>query len=133
MRVPRKRLAELMKFVAEREGARLAEVDLAVVGRDEIASLNRSYLHRAGPTDILSFDLSDSSASGICVQLVVWGDVALEQARARGLSPQHELMLYVVHGLLHVMGYDDTTVRGAARMHARQDELLDEFAQGRRH
>ena len=133
MRVPRKRLAELMKFVAEREGTRLAEVDLAVVGSDEIASLNRGYLRHAGPTDVLSFDLSDSSACGICVQLVVCGDVALEQARARGLSPQRELMLYVVHGLLHVMGYDDATVRGAARMRARQDELLDELVKRRGH
>lgn len=38
-------------------------------------------------------------------------------------------MLYVVHGLLHLMGYEDESVRGAAKMHARQEELLADFLQ----
>jgi probable rRNA maturation factor len=66
------------------------------------------------------------------VQLVVCGDVAVEQARLRGLKPQHELMLYVIHGLLHMMGYEDTSIRGGAKMHAREDELLKEFLAWRR-
>ncbi|MDY6914287.1 MAG: rRNA maturation RNase YbeY [Planctomycetota bacterium] len=129
MRIPRKRLNRLVAFVAEREAAAISEVDLAIVTRREIAKLNRIYLGRPGATDVLSFDLSDPEAAGISGQIVVCADVAAQRARSRraGTGPQRELMLYVVHGLLHLMGYDDTSARAAACMHAREDEILNEF------
>lgn len=131
LRVPRKRLTELVAFVARSEGAAIAEVDLAVVNRDEITSLNRRYLRHTGPTDVLSFDLSDADREGICAQVIVCGDLAAAQAPEHGLTPQRELMVYVIHGLLHLMGYEDDSVRGAARMHAHQDELLEAFGKQR--
>ena len=127
VRVPKGKLVELALFVAQKEGVSLAAVDIAVVTSDQIAGMNKSYLNHRGPTDVLSFDLSDSSRPGISAQIVVCGDVAAEQAAARGLTPRRELMLYVTHGLLHLMGYEDHSIRGAARMHAREDEILDEF------
>ncbi len=129
VRLPRGKIAELIDFVARREGVRVAEVDLAVVAGGEMAGLNRRYLQRGGTTDVLSFDLSEAGRGGLSAQLVVCGDVAAAQAAARGLPPQRELMLYVVHGLLHLMGYEDESVRGAAKMHARQEELLADFLQ----
>jgi len=127
IRVPRKKLDSLIRFVARRQGAAVAEVDLAVVGSEEMASLNRRYLRRSGPTDVLSFDLSDAGAGRLCVQLVVCGDLAAARAREFGISAQRELMLYVVHGLLHLTGHDDKTASAAARMCARENEILDEF------
>jgi probable rRNA maturation factor len=56
--------------------------------------------------------------------------MAAKQGPLRGLTAGHELMLYIVHGLLHQMGYEDSTVRGRARMHAREDYLLDLFGPG---
>ena len=132
LRVPRKKLAALIGFVARREGVRVAEVDLAVVAAGQIAGLNRRYLRQGGATDVLSFDLSEAGRGGLSVQLVVCGDVAVAQAAARGLAPQRELMLYVVHGLLHLMGYEDESIRGAAKMHAREEDLLRDFLAGRR-
>ena len=127
VRVPRKKIARLVAFLGRAEGVRIAEVDVAVVDRDGIAALNRRYLARAGATDVLSFDLSDSAAEGIVAQLVVCGVAAAAQAAARGVGVQRELLLYVTHGLLHLTGYDDGTARGAARMHAREEEILDAF------
>jgi len=127
LRVNRRRLGELVRFVARCQGAQLAAVDLAVVDESAMAELNRRYLGHAGATDVISFDLSDASQRGIAAQLVVCGDVAACQGPLHGLTPAEELMLYVVHGLLHLMGYDDQSVRGAARMRARQDEILAEF------
>lgn len=127
LRIPRKKIAQVADFVARQEGVHLAEVDVAVVNSREIALLNRKYLNHAGDTDVLSFDLSDTPGDGIYAQIIVCGDVADRQAKLRGLTFQEELLLYVVHGLLHVMGYDDLAVRAAAKMHARQDELLSEF------
>ena len=127
LRVPRKRIAELVAFVAKAEGCRVADVDIAVVDSAKMAELNRRYLRCAGATDVLSFDLSEAPKAGLSVQLIVCGDLAATEAAARGLKPSRELMLYVVHGLLHMMGYDDQAVRGAVRMEARQEELLDQF------
>jgi len=129
LRVPRRRITELVGFVARVEGAEIAEIDLAVVGSDQIAALNRRYLQRRGATDVLSFDLSESPAAGIRGQIVVCGERAAAEARLRKGGRQRELMLYVLHGLLHLMGYDDATVRGAARMHAREEQLLRDFLQ----
>jgi len=123
-------LKKLAAFVAKREGYGLADVDLAVVDAAEMDELNRRHLHAAGPTDVLSFDLSEAGKTGLFAQIVVCADVAVKQGPLRGLSSRHELMLYVVHGLLHLMGYADHTVRGAARMHAREDELLTAFGAG---
>ncbi len=127
IRVPRKRIAELVAFVAKAEGCRVADADIAVVDSARMAELNRRHLRHAGPTDVLSFDLSEATRTGLSVQLIVCGDVAAGEAAARGLRPTHELMLYVVHGLLHVMGYEDQSARGSVRMQTRQDELLAEF------
>lgn len=129
-RVPRKKLAQLAAFVAKAEGARLAEVNVTVVDGGTISRLNRRYLHHGGTTDVLSFDLSDSPR-GISAEIILCGDVAVRQAKPLGCSPQRELMLYLVHGLLHLMGYDDSSVRGAAKMSARQDELVRLFLAGR--
>lgn len=115
-----------MEFVAEREDADLAEVDIAVVDSRQMAQLNRKYLKRSGPTDVLSFDLSDSPAGNIVAQLVICGEIAAQEARARHIGQQREILLYVLHGLLHVLGYDDQT-DDAPRMFCRQEELLCAF------
>ncbi|MCE5328581.1 MAG: rRNA maturation RNase YbeY [Planctomycetaceae bacterium] len=126
LRVPRKAIAALAAFVARREGVKLAETDIAVVDARQIAALNRRYLRHAGPTDVISFDLG-SPGGPVEAQIIVCADVAVREARRRGLAPTRELLLYVVHGLLHVMGYDDQTLEAAAVMAERQELLLQEF------
>jgi probable rRNA maturation factor len=127
LRVGRKAIAELVAFVSAAQGYRVADADIAVVDSAKMAELNRRYLRHAWATDVLSFDLSQAPKIGLSVQLIVCGDVAAAEAASRGLTPSRELMLYIVHGLLHVMGYEDESIRGAVRMRARQEELLDRF------
>ena len=126
------RLRELIEFVTRAEGRRVAAVDLAVVGAAEMADLNRRYRRRAGPTDVLSFDLSEADSPGLVAQIVVCGDLAASQGPAHGHRPPRELMLYVVHALLHLTGHDDATASAAARMRARQDELIEAFLHARK-
>ena len=131
VRIPRGKIRRLVAFVSRHQGVRLAQVDLAFMDSRAIAEVNRQWLGHVGPTDVISFDLSDETTSGVSAQLVICGDVAARQAADRGIGVQRELMLYVVHGLLHLMGYEDLSVRGAARMRARQEELLDAFLRRR--
>jgi probable rRNA maturation factor len=127
IRVPRKMIADLVVFVSSAEGYRIADADIAVVDSAKMAELNRRYLRHSGATDVLSFDLSEAPKIGLSVQLIVCGDVAAAEADSRGLTPVRELLLYVVHGLLHLMGYEDESIRGSVRMQARQEELLEQF------
>ncbi|MDP6637171.1 MAG: rRNA maturation RNase YbeY [Phycisphaerae bacterium] len=126
LRTPRKKILAMVQFVLEAEGKRFDEVDIAIVTSRRIAALNRRYLKHAGATDVLSFSLFDPG-SGPIAQIIVCADLAVREARARGIGPQRELMLYIVHGLLHVMGYDDTTPQAAEKMYARQEQLLEAF------
>jgi len=131
LRVPRKRIAELIAFVVRRERAAVAEVNVAAVTGRRIAALNRRWLGRRGTTDVMSFDLSGPGEPGVVAEIIVCGDAAAREGRRRG-GVQRELLLYVAHGLLHLLGYDDTTPRAAARMHARQKELLEAFLRRQR-
>ena len=117
LRVPRKRIIELVRFIARREPKPVAEVDVAVVSAQGIAALNRRWLGRRGTTDVMSFDLSGPGEAGLTAQVVVCADVAAREGRRRH-GVQRELLLYVAHGLLHLLGYDDTTPKAAAAMHA---------------
>lgn len=132
VRVSSAELRRLVEFVARREGCRVAGVDLAIVADEAISGVNRRFLHHDRPTDVLSFDLSQGQPPGLSLEVIVSGDAAVRQGPLHGHSPGEELMIYVIHGLLHQMGYEDATVRGGARMHARQDELLAEFLRRRR-
>ncbi len=127
MRVPRKRITELVEFVAEAEGADFVELEVAVVSSRRIAELNREYLGHAGATDVITFDLSDQALGGIRGMVVVCSDVAREQAALRHSGVQRELLLYITHGLLHLLNYDDTTDEQAQKMYARQEKLLANF------
>ena len=128
--VPVGRLRRLVRFVAGAEGRTIDQVDIAIVGRKRMATLNETYLGRPGPTDVLSFDLTEK-AGGVCAQIIACSDVAIGQARRRGHEAWKELLLYVTHGLLHTMGYDDLTDTDAKRMHSREDQLLEAFGIGR--
>jgi probable rRNA maturation factor len=165
MRIPLRAIRRLVPLVASAEGQRIGQIDIAIVGSDEMTGHNRRFLGHRGDTDVISFDLSGQDADplappgrrprtpmraakpgrpavrpgrpggrprqrgGLYGQLIVCSDAAARQAGPHGLTPRNELLLYIVHGLLHLMGYDDLAVRAMAKMHARQDEILRAFLQ----
>ncbi len=113
-----------MSAVEER---RVDSIDVAIVDTDEIKSLNRRYLGADEVTDVLSFDLRQAGSHGLNAQIIVCGDVAAEQGPKHDLLEEDELMLYVVHGLLHLTGWDDADADLAERMKTHQEELLAKF------
>lgn len=101
-----------------------AGVDIAIVDDARMAQLHERHTGVAGTTDVLTFDLSDAPAAAIEAELVICADEAARQGAARGHDARLELLLYCVHGLLHLLGHDDHDPDAARRMHAREDELL---------
>ena len=127
MPVPRAPVERLVAFVAGRQHRKLGTVDVAIVGRRRMTVLNRRFLGHLGATDVLSFDLSDGQKGPLSAQIIVCWDVAVAQGRHYGVPARRELLLYVVHGLLHVMGFDDAEPKAAEKMRARQESLLEAF------
>jgi probable rRNA maturation factor len=104
------------------EGFDRAELSLSFVEEDEIAELHERYLHEPGPTDVLSFPLDDDAVDEHGVRLL--GDVVIAPsvaARTNPDDPGTELRLLVVHGVLHLIGYDHETDADRGRMWTRQE------------
>ena len=99
-----------------------ARISVAVVDDATIARLNWRYLRHPGPTDVLSF-LLDSRA-GLEGEVIVSAEAALRSAPHFGLPPRDELILYAVHGTLHLAGYDDRTPQQSEEMRKRETEVL---------
>jgi probable rRNA maturation factor len=107
-------------------------ISIAIVDDIEIRKLNRKFLNRRSTTDCLSFDLSDTQAPGSpkTFELVVNAEMAVRQANLRGHSPQAELALYITHGLLHNLGFDDSSDNKAKKMHEMEDNILQQLGYG---
>ena len=106
------------------------EVSIAIVDDNEIRELNRRFLNRKAATDCLSFDLSDDEKGLKIFDLVVNGQMAVRQANRRGHSNRAELALYITHGLLHNLGFDDLAESRARKMHQTEDEILQQLGYG---
>jgi probable rRNA maturation factor len=110
-------------------------VNLGVIVLDDrrMARMHRRFLGAAGTTDVITFDLRQPGSTAgrrIDAELYVCLDEARRQARARAIPVEHELLLYMVHGLLHLLGYDDHDPAGHRRMHRREDAILRRLGVG---
>jgi probable rRNA maturation factor len=123
--IDRGRLRDVARTVLEGEGVTDGEVSLAFVDNPTIHRLNKQYLGHDEPTDVLSFPLGEKKKFG--GELVIGAEVARDQAGQRGHDVQAELALYVIHGLLHLCGYDDGTPRDAAAMRERERHYLQQL------
>ncbi|HMO25517.1 MAG TPA: rRNA maturation RNase YbeY [Tepidisphaeraceae bacterium] len=107
------------------------ELSIALVGNARMSALHAQFLGISGPTDVLTFPLeTDPRGRVTSGEIVVCVPYAQRQARRRGIIAKDELLLYCIHGLLHLSGYDDTTRSGYHRMHAAEDRLLTRLGIG---
>jgi probable rRNA maturation factor len=121
----------LATFVLEREDAPDAvELSIALVDLSEMAELNAKYRGKEGPTDVLSFPCDDPCAVVGPDEPVALGDVVIApevaeaQALEYGHSVEDELNLLLVHGVLHLLGYDHESDEEAVVMQARERAVL---------
>lgn len=122
----RARLRQAVKNVLQGEGIGKARISVAIVDDPQIHELNRRYLNHDEPTDVLSFALEQRSGY-VEGEIVVSADTAAARAVQFKWPPADELLLYVVHGTLHLAGYDDQTPKLRAEMRRRERHYLGEF------
>jgi probable rRNA maturation factor len=122
--VSQKRLkALILKALSLKPGERSGRLNIAFVTDKEIRRLNARYLKRNCVTDVITFDMSLPTA-GILADIFVSWEAAMRQARSYQTSALYEAYLYVIHGVLHLLGYDDRTLKQRRLMQKRQEEIL---------
>ena len=111
-------LADLARTTLEQEGLRDVELSVSFVDETEMEDLHVRYMDEPGPTDVLSFPLDvDEDGSRVLGDVVICPAVA---ARNDPADPKAELRLLIVHGVLHLLGYDHKADAEKAEMWARQ-------------
>ncbi len=122
------RVEAAVRHVLAAEGVREAELSIALLGDDGIASLNQDYLGHEGPTDAISFALHEPGEPPLG-DVYVGVDQARRQAEEYGATAEEEVLRLAVHGTLHVLGYEhpDGGERVDSEMFRRQEELLAGF------
>jgi len=132
IKVNRSKLEELADTVLRGHGVDNAEVSVILVGDRAMRGFNKRYLHKDRPTDVIAFRMADGEFAGVHPELLGDVIVSLETARRQAgllrVSLDGEISLYLVHGLLHLLGYTDTTLAGFRRMEHKQKELLNAYA-----
>jgi len=103
-----------------------AQIGIAVLSDAAIRQLNRQYLNHDYATDVISFVL-ESSQDHLEGEIAVSAETARREAARLGWRADDELLLYIVHGALHLVGEDDTSAAGSQRMRHRERSVLAEF------
>jgi probable rRNA maturation factor len=120
-------LRRAVKRVLHMAGVENAAISVAIVDDDTISRLNWEYLRHRGPADVLSFPLDDSELNGGCQlegEVIASAETAARCAPRFGWNPHDELLLYIVHGTLHLVGHDDRTPRQQAEMRRMESDVL---------
>jgi probable rRNA maturation factor len=124
--VDEERLREAVENVLRAGGIATAEVSVAIVDDATIHRLNVEFLQHDYPTDVLSF-LLERSGDQLEGEIIASADTATRNAQQYGWSPADELLLYVIHGSLHLIGYDDSTDELQDVMRAAETQQLARF------
>jgi probable rRNA maturation factor len=130
-----RKLRALAGFVLQQEGyAKSCTLSLALVDDSAITALNNQYLSHDYATDVLSFNLLDEAdlklpqhGSPLLGEIIISGETAFRQASQFKLHPHEELEHLLVHGILHLLNYEDSTPKFRNKMEERTQKLLKDF------
>ena len=105
------------------------ELGIQLVGAKEMARVNMTFLQHEGSTDVITFDYGEGKGSSVVAgELYVCLDDAVVQAKEFRTTWQSELVRYLVHGVLHLLGHDDLKPAGRRVMKREENRLLKELS-----
>lgn len=128
-RISEERIRQTAAALLEALGKTGAELSLLIVDNEQIAEINKTYLDRPGPTNVIAFPMGDSGFDEIQPELL--GDIVIsvetadKEASNAGYSMEERFTELLIHGILHLLGYDhETNERDAKQMNEKSDELM---------
>jgi probable rRNA maturation factor len=120
-RLPYKKIKNVLLAVAEGEAIKNATIDITFIDDNKIREINNQFLGHDYSTDVVSLELDNESIDG---DIFISLDTARKQAMEYHVSFTNELMRLSVHGLLHLIGYNDADESSSARMHAVESKYI---------
>ena len=121
IKVDRRFIRRIVRETLKKEG-RGGEVSLVLAGNEYIRELNRKYRSVDRSTDVLAFPMDEEILGDIVISV----EKAQEQAIAYRQSFEGEMARLIIHGILHLLGHDDSSQDEPKKMHVRQEQILKE-------
>ena len=123
-RVPRALISRAIVLTATAHGRPRGNISIVVLGDRAIRAINKRFLGHDYATDVITFPLDDLELDG---EIYLSADTAARQAREYGVGRTNEILRLVVHGVLHLVGFDDATPQQRQRMHEEENLILDQL------
>ena len=129
LRIPLKKIQQTARAILDALGFPDGELSILLVDDQQIETLNKQYLNRKGPTNVIAFPMREGQFNEITPNLlgdvVISVETATNEAHEAKLSMQIRFNQLMIHGILHLVGYDhETTHEEAQRMEKKSNELL---------
>lgn len=119
-------LGDQLACIASNSDMVPGRVTIVLVNDAHMTKLHKQYKGTADTTDVLTFDMRDQPTDPLEADVVI----CLDEAARHPNDTRHEVLLYAIHGLLHLLGYDDHDPQDAAAMHRKEDEWLTKIGIG---
>lgn len=125
-KLPGRRLKKIALAILGLLGQAEAELSLVLIGNSEMRKLNAKYRRKDYPTDVLSFPMEAgaSPATRLLGDVIISVEKAREQAKQRGRTPDQELATLLIHGIVHLLGYDHERSAEDARVMKRLENKI---------
>jgi len=132
-KIDKKKVIKCAEGVLKSMGENDAELSLVLVNDMHIRNLNWKYRRNDSATDVLAFPMRDARrlSGAILGDAVISVETAKREAKKRKKDLQDELDLYIVHGILHLLGYDDEKIRARKKMKEKEKELMESLCSSR--
>ena len=129
-RVPRAETIHLVNHVLRGEECRSADINVIFTNDRTMLGLNTKYLNHPYQTDVISFPLEEKGPGTVEGEVYVNIEQARRQARIYIVTKKNELSRLVIHGVLHLLGYEDSTKHRKNKMTAKENHYLESLSGG---
>ncbi|MFZ0390665.1 MAG: rRNA maturation RNase YbeY [Calditrichia bacterium] len=124
-KIPTRIFKQLLERIVEKENIPLKELSVILVDNEYLRKLHRDYLQDDSYTDVMTFDLSEGRK--LDAEIYASWDRAVQQSAEFKVSPEEEGARLIIHGLLHLQGWDDAGEEQRKKMHMRENELISQY------
>ncbi|HRS01708.1 MAG TPA: rRNA maturation RNase YbeY [Bacteroidota bacterium] len=122
--LPQKKIMDVANLIFDDYHIEDAKIRIIFLYDDDINDINKRFLHHNSPTDVLSFNFEEENLEG---EIYISIETAERQAKEYKVSLTNELLRLSIHGILHLLGYEDKTMKNRKIMHNLEDKYLNKI------